>query len=227
MMLSMLNSTLELYFPLYRKAISFADVSSFEEFISNCAEQLIKNSVSLKSAIGGFNGKLTYVASLIGLYYSKAENNPDMRQQAVLFCMEKLKENTEKAKELRNLIYNTPKGTELILEEFAINLKEAHDKDQFFWTYLVQVLDGIAGFRQNHFSEAIAYYLDLIKDEPIFKEECLKIIIMASKNQIEIDNKALTKIIEEYENQMPLKVQDKATKDAMITLSAIREEGIL
>lgn len=202
--------------------IDVADVSSFEEFISNCAEQLIKNSVSLKSAIGGFNGKLTYVASLIGLYYSKAENNPDMRQQAVLFCMEKLKENTEKAKELRNLIYNTPKGTELILEEFAINLKEAHDKDQFFWTYLVQVLDGIAGFRQNHFSEAIAYYLDLIKDEPIFKEECLKIIIMASKNQIEIDNKALTKIIEEYENQIPLKVQDKATKDAMITLSAIK-----
>lgn len=202
--------------------IDVVDTSSFEEFLSNCAELLVNSNVSLRSAISGFNGRLTYVASLIGLYYSKAENNPEMKQEAVLFCMEKLRENTDKAKELRNLIYNTPKGTDLILEEFAINLNDAPKKDEFFWTYLVQVLDSIAGFRQNHFSEAIAYYLALIKDEPIFKEECLKIIIMASKNQLDIDNLILTKIIEEYENEIPLKVQDKETKDAMITLSAIK-----
>lgn len=202
--------------------MDIVDVSSFEDFLSNCAEQLVKSNVSLRTAISGFNGRLTYVASLIGLYYNKAENNPEMKQEAILFCMEKLRENPDKAKELRNLIYNTPKGTELILEEFAINLDEAPKKDEFFWTYLVQVLDGIAGFRQNHFSEAIAYYLALIKDEPIFKEECLKIIIMASKNQIDIDNMILTKIIEEYENQIPLKVQDPETKDAMITLAAIK-----
>lgn len=202
--------------------IDIVDTGSFEDFLSNCADKLVKNNISLRSAISGFNGRLSYVASLIGLYYSKAENNPEMKQEAVIFCIEKLRENTDKAKELRNLIYNTPKGTELILEEFAINLNEAPKKDEFFWTYLVQVLDSIAGFRQNHFSEAIAYYLALIKDEPIFKEECLKIIIMASKNQIEIDNMILTKIIEEYENQIPLKVQDKETKDAMITLAAIK-----
>ena len=203
--------------------VGAANTNLFEDFISNCADRLVKSNVDLRSIIGDFNGSLEYTASLIGLYYSKLQDNELMRKDAVNYYMDKLQENGTKSIELRNLVFNTPKGKDLIFDEFTIKLKVADKKDEFFWIYSAQVFDSITGFKEKYFSEAIQCYLDLIKDESIYREECLKIIIMASKNQVELGNDMLTAIIEEYENQIPLSVQDKETKAIMVSMSNIKK----
>lgn len=195
----------------------------FEDFVSNCADRLVKSNVDLRSIIGSFSGNLEYTASLIGLYYSKLLDNEVMRKDAVKFYMDKLEENDTKSIELRNLVFNTPKGKELIFDEFVMKLNSSERKDEFFWIYSAQVFDSINGFKEKYFSEAIECYLDLIKGEAIYREECLKIIIMASKNQVEIENDMLTGLIEGYENQIPLSVQDKETKAVMVSLSNIKK----
>jgi hypothetical protein len=203
--------------------IGTTDNNLFEDFVSNCADRLVKSNMDLREIISKFNGNLNYTASLLGLYYSKLQDNENMRKDAVRFYMDKLEENSTKSIELRNLVFSTLKGKDLIFDEFIMKLSASDRKDEFFWVYSAQVFDSINGFKEKYFSEAIHCYLDLIKNEPIYMEECLKIITMASKHQVELNNEMLTAIIEEYEDQIPLAVQDKETKAIMVNLSNIKK----
>lgn len=204
-------------------SIQLVDNHLFEDFVGNCADRLVKNNVDLRTIISGFTGNLNYMSSLIALYYSKALDNEAMRKDAVKFYLEKLEENGDKANEIRNIIFNSPKGKDLIFDEFAVKLNSCDKKDEFFWSYSVQVFDNIKGFKEKYFSEVIHSYLNLIKETPIYMEECLKIINMAAKNQVELSNDMLTSIIEDYENQIPLSVTDKETKAVMVNLSNIKK----
>ncbi|WP_139905913.1 hypothetical protein [Clostridium thermarum] len=203
--------------------IGSVDNNLFEDFVSKCADRLIKSNVDLREIIGKFRGNLNYTASVLGLYYSKLQDNEIMRKDAVKFYMDKLEENNTKSIELRNLVFSTPKGKDLIFDEFIMKLEASDRKDEFFWIYSAQVFDSINGFKEKYFSEAIQCYLKLIKNELIYKDQCLKIINMASKNQVQLDDQMLAAIIEEYENQIPLAVQDKETKAIMMNLSNIKK----
>ncbi|MDP4088722.1 MAG: hypothetical protein Q8930_05550 [Bacillota bacterium] len=195
----------------------------FEDFVGNCADRLVKSNFDLRTIIGGFTGNLNYMSSLIALYYSKTLDHEALRKDAVKFYLEKLEENGDSANEIRNIIFGLPKGKDLIFDEFAMKLSASNKKDEFFWQYSAQVFENIKDFKGKYFAEALQAYLNLIENTPIFKDECLKIITMASRNEVELDNSKLTAIIEEYENQIPLSVTDEKTKEVMIALTNIKK----
>lgn len=195
---------------------------SYESFIYSCMDIMMENASETEKLFDRIIKEEHYLVNVLLKYFSKFNTE---KNNAVEYFVGKVKLNGEDwARRIRVLLWNYEGQGDFLFGEYMIGLNDAAEKSVYFWNYYKEVFRFMPEYCKKYFSNAAQHYLEAIKRQPNYEDECINISKLAINGEVVLIGDIISEVIKVYEQRLPLTTLTEETRVLIEGVAKIKAE---